>query len=133
LFDGHFTIDHVRSAVVELRITGAGNYSLHGESSMSQISRDPLELVRQAISEHQYPDGFALFLGTMFAPIQDRDEAGHGFTHKQGDLVRISTPRLGVLENRVTTSTAAPPWDFGLYDLMTNLSRRGLLAPTGAA
>jgi fumarylacetoacetate (FAA) hydrolase family protein len=94
---------------------------------MAEISRDPLDLVQQAISQHQYPDGFALFLGTMFAPIQDRDTPGSGFTHKKGDLVRVSTPSLGVLENKVTTCKQAPPWDFGIADLMTNLARRGLL------
>jgi fumarylacetoacetate (FAA) hydrolase family protein len=127
LFDAHFTLDDVRNAVVELEIQGADNYRLEGKSTMAEISRDPLELVRQTISEHQYPDGFALFLGTLFAPTQDRDEPGLGFTHKEGDVVRVSTPRLGVLENRVTTSKAAPPWNFGISDLMQNLARRGLL------
>jgi len=128
LFDDHFTMDHVRQAVVELEIQGQDNYRLEGKSTMAEISRDPLELVRQTISEHQYPDGFALFLGTLFAPTQDRDQPGHGFTHKEGDVVRVSTPRLGVLENRVTTSKAAPPWNFGISDLMQNLVRRGLLS-----
>jgi fumarylacetoacetate (FAA) hydrolase family protein len=127
LFDAQFTMDHVRSAVVELTIAGEDNYRLEGGSSMAEISRDPLDLVRQALSQHQYPDGFALFLGTMFAPIQDRDKPGLGFTHKRGDLVRVSTPSLGVLENKVTTCKEAPPWDFGIADLMTNLARRGLL------
>jgi fumarylacetoacetate (FAA) hydrolase family protein len=95
---------------------------------MREISRDPVELVRQAMSEHHYPDGFALFLGTLFAPIQDRDEPGRGFTHKPGDLVRISTPKLGSLVNRVTTSKAAAPWQFGVRELMRNLASRGLLA-----
>jgi fumarylacetoacetate (FAA) hydrolase family protein len=101
---------------------------MEGESSMSEISRDPEELVRQAMSEHHYPDGFALFLGTLFAPVQDRDEPGRGFTHKPGDRVSISTPRLGKLVNRVTTSPAAPPWTFGVRALMRNLAARGLLA-----
>ena len=127
LFDGKFTMDDVREAVIELEITGAENYRLEGRSTMSEISRDPLDLCRQAMSEHQYPDGFALFLGTMFAPTQDRDAIGRGFTHKVGDTVRISTPRLGVLENKVTTSDAAPPWTFGVGDLMRNLAARGLL------
>src|ERR1700756_744302 len=95
---------------------------------MDQISRDPLDLVRQAMSEHQYPDGFVLFLGTLFAPTQDRDEPGRGFTHKQGDVVRISSPRLGVLANEVTTSKAAAPWTFGIGALMRNLAARGLLS-----
>jgi fumarylacetoacetate (FAA) hydrolase family protein len=127
LFDERFTIDDVRQAVVELEITGADNYRLEGKSTMAEISRDPLELVRQTISEHQYPDGFVLFLGTLFAPTQDRDQPGYGFTHKEGDVVRVSTPRLGLLENRVTTCKAAPPWSFGIADLMSNLARRGLL------
>jgi fumarylacetoacetate (FAA) hydrolase family protein len=95
---------------------------------MAQISRPPAELVRQAMSEHHFPDGFALFLGTLFAPVQDRDEPGRGFTHKMGDLVTISTPKLGRLVNRVTTSKAAPAWTLGIAGLMRNLAGRGLLA-----
>ncbi len=127
LFDDRYTMDDVRSAVVELEIQGQDNYRLEGTSTMAEISRDPVELVRQTLSEHQYPDGFVLFLGTLFAPTQDRDEPGLGFTHKEGDLVRVTTPKLGVLENRVTTCKAAPPWTFGISDLMQNLVRRGLL------
>lgn len=127
LFDDRFTMDDVRTAVLELEIIGRDNYRLEGKSSMSEISRDPLDLVGQAMSEHQYPDGFALFLGTLFAPTQDRGELGRGFTHKEGDIVLISTPKLGVLENRVTSSKAAAPWAFGIGDLMRNLAARGLL------
>jgi len=127
LFDGKFTMDDVRQSVVELEIVGADKYRLEGRSKMSEISRDPLNLVAQTIKEHQYPDGFVLFLGTLFAPTQDRDNPGMGFTHKQGDVVRISTPRLGVLENKVTSSKAAPPWNFGIADLMKNLVKRGLI------
>jgi fumarylacetoacetate (FAA) hydrolase family protein len=127
LFDADFTMDQVRNAVVELTIEGEDNYRLEGKSSMAEISRDPLDLVHQALGQHQYPDGFVLFLGTMFAPIQDRDTPGLGFTHKTGDLVRVFTSSLGVLENKVTTCKQAPPWDFGISDLMTNLARRGLL------
>ncbi|TAJ71954.1 MAG: fumarylacetoacetate hydrolase [Phenylobacterium sp.] len=132
MFDAVFTVDDVRNARVDLVIQGADNYRLEGHSSMDQISRDPLELVRQALSEHQYPDGFALFLGTLFAPTQDRDVAGQGFTHKVGDVVRVSSPRLGVLENEVTTSKAAAPWSFGVGDLMRNLAGRGLLMARAA-
>ena len=127
LFDEDFTIDDVRNAEVELTIDGPEGYRLEGASSMNQISRDPLELVRQTLSEHQYPDGFALFLGTLFAPVQDRDEPGRGFTHKVGDRVAISTPRLGKLVNEVVTSKDAATWDFGVIALMTNLAARGLL------
>ena len=129
VFGGGFSMDDVRSAVVTLVVEGEEDgFRLDGQSSMDQISRDPAELVRQAMSEHHYPDGFALYLGTLFAPVQDRDEPGRGFTHKEGDLVRISTPRLGTLLNRVTTSKAAPAWTFGVGDLMRNLAGRGLLA-----
>lgn len=128
LFDGRFTINDVRGAVLELEISGDDGFRLSGQSRMSEISRDPEELVRQTLSEHQYPDGFALFLGTLFAPVEDRDEPGRGFTHKLGDLVRISTPKLGTLLNRVTTSKAAPPWNFGIRSLMRNLAQRGLLS-----
>ena len=128
LFDEAFTLDDVRSAVVDLEIAGADDFRLQGQSRMSEISRDPEELVRQAQSEHHYPDGFVLFLGTLFAPTQDRDEQGRGFTHKIGDEVRISSPKLGTLTNVVTTSRDAPAWKFGTRALMRNLAERGLLA-----
>jgi fumarylacetoacetate (FAA) hydrolase family protein len=131
LFDDKFTLDDVRSAVVELEIDGSDGFQLRGQSRMSEISRDPTELLRQAMSEHHYPDGFALFLGTLFAPTQDRDEEGRGFTHKPGDEVRISTAKLGTLVNTVTTSRDAPAWTFGTRALMRNLSERGLLAGAG--
>jgi len=128
LFDGRFTLDDVRSAVVELEIEGADGFRLQGQSRMSEISRDPEELAAQAQSEHHYPDGFVLFLGTLFAPTKDRDEPGRGFTHKIGDEVRISTPKLGTLANIVSTSRDAPPFEFGTRALMRNLASRGLLA-----
>lgn len=130
MFDGRFTLDDVRQAVVRLEIKGDEGFVLEGQSTMSQISRDPTELVGQTIGKHHhYPDGFALFLGTMFAPIVDRDTAGQGFTHKSGDVVRVSSEKLGILENKVTTCDQAPPWNFGIADLMRNLARRGLLNP----
>jgi fumarylacetoacetate (FAA) hydrolase family protein len=127
VFDDTFTIDDVRSAVLDLKIDGPEGYELIGRSTMSEISRDPLDLVRQAMSEHHYPDGFVLMLGTLFAPTQDRDVPGRGFTHKVGDVVKVSTPKLGCLENRVTTSKDARHWNFGIADLMQNLAERGLL------
>jgi fumarylacetoacetate (FAA) hydrolase family protein len=132
LFDDGFTLDDVRSAVVELEIAGEDDFRLQGQSRMSEISRDPAELVRQAMSEHHYPDGFVLFLGTLFAPTDDRDEPGRGFTHKIGDEVRISTPKLGTLANTVSTSRDAPPWEFGTRALMRNLAARGLLEEVNA-
>lgn len=130
LFDDGFGMDDVRSATVRLEVEGTDGFVMTGESSMSLISRDPEELVRQTLSAHQYPDGFALYLGTMFAPIEDRDAPGKGFTHKIGDRVRVSSDKLGVLENIVATCDQAPPWKFGVMELMRNLAGRGLLGAT---
>jgi len=127
LFDGSFTIDDVRTANVDLLIEGPDGYRLEGTNDMGQISRDPLELVRQTLSEQHFPDGFALFCGTLFAPVQDRDEAGQGFTHKLGDRVTISSRKLGRLANTVTTSRDAAPWTVGIAALMRNLASRGLI------
>ncbi len=129
LFDAHYSLADVRSAVVRLRVEGEDGYVLEGESSMAQISRDPLELVEAAMgTTHQYPDGLMLFCGTMFAPVQDRDVPGIGFTHKLGDRVTISSERLGALVNRVERSDRMAPWVFGIGALMRNLAQRGLLA-----
>jgi fumarylacetoacetate (FAA) hydrolase family protein len=128
LFDGRFGIDDVRQAELALEIAGTDGFALEGTSPMNRISRDPLDIVTHAWGPyHQYPDGFMLFLGTMFAPVKDRGAPGMGFTHKVGDLVSISTPKLGRLVNRVTTSDRAAPWTFGIGALMHNLAVRGLL------
>ena len=127
LFDDNFTIDDVRTANVDLLIEGTDGYRLEGTNIMAQISRDPLELVRQTLSEHHYPDGFVLFCGTLFAPTQDRDHPGQGFTHKLGDRVTISSRRIGSLSNQVTTSRDAPPWRVGIAAFMRNLAERGLI------
>src|SRR5262249_39366106 len=128
LFDAGFGIDDVRRCDLSLEVLGADGFRLEGSSSLSKMSRDPLDIVAQAIgANHAYPDGLMLFLGTMFAPTQDRHGPGQGFTHVVGDLVRISTPQLGTLLNRVTTSDRAKPWTFGISALMQSLARRGLL------
>lgn len=128
LFDSTFTLDHVRAAVVELQIDGPGGFRLSGRSTMQDISRDPLDLVAQTINgNHQYPDGFVLFLGTLFAPVEDRHEPGRGFTHEVGDVVRVSSTKLGTLVNTVVTCDTAPPWEVGIAALMRNLAARGLL------
>ncbi len=131
LFDAGFTIDDVRRCDLAMTVTGPESptaFEMHGSSSLAKISRDPLDLVAQAIGKnHQYPDGFMLFLGTMFAPTQDRHGPGLGFTHVVGDVVSVSAPQLGTLVNRVTTSDRAEPWTFGVSALMQNLARRGLL------
>ncbi|MGD9538920.1 MAG: fumarylacetoacetate hydrolase family protein [Alphaproteobacteria bacterium] len=132
LFDDGFTLDDVRRARLTLDVEGEDGFHLKGASSMSEISRDPADLVAQTHNRnHQYPDGVALFTGTMFAPIEDRRAPGMGFTHKLGDVVRIASPRLGRLENRVTTSDRARPWTLGVTQLMDNLARRGLLGQAG--
>ncbi|WP_159981527.1 MULTISPECIES: fumarylacetoacetate hydrolase family protein [unclassified Novosphingobium] len=127
LFDAGYTMAEVENAKVLLRIEGPEGFLLEGESRMAEISRPPLDLLRQAFSEHQYPDGIVLFLGTLFAPTQDRDTQGRGFTHKVGDVVTISSERLGTLVNTVATSRDAPAWETGISALYRSLAARGLL------
>ena len=128
LFDDDFGIDDVRACDLAMRVEGREGFTLTGSSSMSMISRDPLDLVAHAIGpNHQYPDGLVLFLGTMFAPTKDRFGPGQGFTHAVGDIVTIATPKLGALVNRVNHSDKIRPWAFGVGALMRNLAKRGLL------
>jgi fumarylacetoacetate (FAA) hydrolase family protein len=128
LFDATFGLDDVRKAELDLKVIGEDGFVLNGKSSMSKISRDPTDLVRQTCgAHHQYPDGFMLFLGTLFAPTQDRDALNQGFTHKIGDVVEISSAGLGSLVNTVRLSNECPPWTFGISALMANLAKRGLL------
>jgi len=127
LFDAGFGLADVRREKVVLRVDGPEGFVLEGLNSMEFISREPQDIVDQAIAAHQYPDGFMLFLGTLFAPTQDRDAPGAGFTHKVGDRVSIRSARLGELCNRVNHSEKAAPWTFGLRAFMANLAQRGLL------
>ncbi|WP_433124873.1 fumarylacetoacetate hydrolase family protein [Micromonospora sp. CA-240977] len=128
LFDERFDLERVRELEVSLDIHGVDGFHLEAVSEMTRMSRDPAELVRQLIGpHHRYPDGAALMLGTMFAPTQDRDRPGEGFTHKIDDVVRIGCPALGTLVNRVRHAQECEPWQFGVRDLMGNLVRRGLL------
>jgi len=128
LFDQSFSLDDVRKMDVGLTVTGQDGFVLDGHSSISKISRDPTDLVAQTIgSVHQYPDGFALFLGTMFAPVKDRDAPGQGFTHKRDDIVTIAAPQLGKLVNRMRASDDCEPWTFGIGALMKNLAQRKVL------
>ena len=132
LFDATLSLDHIRRATVRLTVEGPDGFRVEGENLLSHISRDPLELVAATCgSEHQYPDGFMLFLGTMYVPTADRLGPGSGFTHKNGDVVRIACDELGALVNRVTTSDQAPPWTFGARALMRSLAARGLLTGGG--
>lgn len=127
-FDGGFTLDDVRSARVDLIVEGADGYRLEGASRMEKISRDPADLAGQALNaHHSYPDGLVLFLGTLFAPSEDRDAPGQGFTHHMDDVVTIRSPKLGALVNRIRPTDACEPWRFGVSHLMRNLASRQLL------
>ncbi|MGV8882989.1 MAG: fumarylacetoacetate hydrolase family protein [Rhodoglobus sp.] len=128
LFDATYSIDDVRRSVVTLTVEGADGYRLEASSPLEKISRDPVDLVEQVIgAHHQYPDGFVLYLGTLFAPVDDRDEVGRGFSHHLDDVVSIAEPRLGALINRVRHSETVAPWTFGIDALYRNLAARGLL------
>jgi fumarylacetoacetate (FAA) hydrolase family protein len=128
LFDASFSLDDVRAMQVDLVVEGEDGYRLEGGSSIAKISRDPADLVTQMMgASHQYPDGAVLFLGTMFAPVADRDAPGKGFTHKPGDIVTVAAGKLGRLTNRMRHCQDCPPWTFGAGHLMRNLARRGLI------
>jgi fumarylacetoacetate (FAA) hydrolase family protein len=128
LFDEHFSLNDIENATLTMSVTGTDGFEMSGRSNMAEISRKPANLVAQTCNEsHQYPDGFMLFLGTMFAPTKDRAQKGSGFTHKPGDVVEISTPLLGTLRNTVVYSDEAAPWTYGTRMLMRNLAKRGLL------
>jgi fumarylacetoacetate (FAA) hydrolase family protein len=127
-FDAGFTLDHVRRTTVTLTVAGEDGFTLEGSSSIAKISRDPADLAAQMIGpHHQYPDGAALYLGTMFAPIKDRGAPGGGFTHKYGDIVTIAAPELGSLVNRMKRTDECEPWTYGASHLMRHLAKRGLL------
>ncbi len=128
LFDKSFSLDDVRQMEVRMTIDGEDGFHLYALSSLSRISRDPSDLVEQLMgAHHQYPDGVVLFLGTMFAPTEDRDIPGMGFSHKVGDVVTIKSDKLGVLANRMRHTNDCAPWDFGVSQLMRNLAGRRLI------
>ncbi len=127
-FDVRFTLDAIRRTTVSLRVAGTDGFVLQGASSIAMISRDPADLVAQMVNaHHRYPDGAVLFLGTMFAPVEDRDAVGKGFTHKSGDIVTIAAPELGKLVNRMRPTDQCEAWTFGVGALMRNLAGRGVL------
>jgi fumarylacetoacetate (FAA) hydrolase family protein len=127
LCDDDYSVDDMRRAEIELIVAGADNFRLEETSSLEKISRDLTDLAAQAFDCHQYPDGLILFTGTMFAPIQDRDGPGLGFTHHAGDIVSIAEPRLGRLVNRVGMASDVPQWTYGVTALLRNLHRRNVL------
>jgi fumarylacetoacetate (FAA) hydrolase family protein len=128
LLDERYTVADLRRTRIDVEVTGADGFGVKGSYGLTQISRDPLDLAAQAVNRnHQYPDGVVLFLGTAFAPTQDRREPGHGFTHEVGDVVTVSSPSLGALSNRIDYCDRIAPWTFGVADLMRNLAARGLL------
>ena len=128
LFDAGFTLDDIRQTTVSLSVEGEDGFRLEGTSSIAKISRDPADLVAQMVNaHHRFPDGAVLFLGTMFAPVEDRDAPGKGFTHKTGDVVTIAAPKLGRLVNKMLPTDQCETWSFGVGALMRNLAGRGLL------
>jgi fumarylacetoacetate (FAA) hydrolase family protein len=127
-FDATFSLDDLRVSELKLTVEGDDGFRLEGSSTLTKISRDLADLAGQMLNRnHQYPDGAVLYTGTLFAPIEDRDAPGKGFTHKFGDVVTISAPKLGALVNRMKRSDECPPWTFGISHLMRNLAERGLL------
>ena len=134
LFDGDFTLDILRDEEILLYVTGKDGFELEGRNSLSRISRPFEELVRATIGDHhQYPDGFALYTGTLFAPTTDRDEPGQGFTHKDGDLVQIHSDHLGTLVNTVAAAEELAPWTFGLGELLRYLAETRAPRPDAGA
>jgi len=130
LFDDGFDLDRLRAETVTLHVEGTDGFVMDAESHLARISRDPADLAAQALgATHQYPDGLVLYLGTMFAPTEDRDAPGHGFTHHVDDVVRIASPALGGLVNRVKRTETIEPWTYGVHALMSSLAARGLLTP----
>lgn len=128
LLDQRFTLGDLRSLRVDIEVAGSDGFEAKGGYDLTQISRDPLDLAAQAVNRnHQYPDGIVLFLGTAFAPTQDRGEPGRGFTHELGDVVTISSPKLGALSNRINYCNRIAPWTYGVSDLLRNLAARGLI------
>jgi fumarylacetoacetate (FAA) hydrolase family protein len=129
VFDDNYTVDDARRTEIALEVRGAHDgFALRGTSSVDRISRPFEELLGHTLGpHHQYPDGFVLFTGTLFAPTEDRDEPGKGFTHHEGDTVSISSERLGTLVNTVTAAEDAPPWTTGITALFAGLARRGHL------
>ena len=128
LFDETFRLDDVRCCDIALHVEGPDGFILDDVSSLSKIGRDLADLAAQTLNaDHQYPDGFVLYTGTMFAPTKDRGAAGLGFTHAVGDVVEIASPKLGTLRNTVRHTHDLPPWNFGIADLMRSLTARGLL------
>jgi fumarylacetoacetate (FAA) hydrolase family protein len=131
VLDETFTLDTARRLSFETVVEGRDGFRTTHTTHVGEISRDLADLAGQAIGRfHKYPDGVVLFVGTMFAPVDDRGEPGSGFTHKVGDTVRISAPALGALVNEVVHCDQAEPWSFGAGALMANLARRGLLGRT---
>lgn len=131
VFDETFSLDDARQMEITLTVEGPEGFSLHGLNAVSALSRSFEDLVRAAHGEHhQYPDGFVLFTGTLFAPTQDRDVPGEGFTHKLGDVVTIANGSLGALVNQVGRAEELPPWTYGIRDLVRDVAE---LKATGRA
>ncbi|WP_413249447.1 fumarylacetoacetate hydrolase family protein [Sinomonas flava] len=123
LFGGDFTLETLRDEEITLTVDGQDGFRLRGQNSLSRISRPFEDLISAAFGDHhQYPDGFALFTGTLFAPTHDRDAPRQGFTHHLGDVVTIASPHLGSLVNVTARAEELTPWTFGVRRLMEYLA-----------
>ncbi len=115
VFDNHVTLDTISHETIHLSVQGEDGFVMTGTNSVEKISRPLESLVAQTIGDHhQYPDGFVLFTGTLFAPTQDRGTDGAGFTHAPGDVVSVWSEHLGLLRNTTGVSEHLPPWEFGI-------------------
>ncbi|SEB54649.1 Fumarylacetoacetate (FAA) hydrolase family protein [Paramicrobacterium humi] len=125
LFHDSFALEDAREERLQLRVTGAADgYELVGENNVARLSRSFERLLSATHGDHhQYPDGFALYTGTLFAPVQDRGAPGEGFTHRLGDQVNISSEHLGALINEVGAAEQLPRWEFGIRSLMDYLQQ----------
>jgi fumarylacetoacetate (FAA) hydrolase family protein len=126
LFDKTFTLETVSSEVIQLSVTGKDGFTMKGTNSVAEISRTLPDLIKAVHGTyHQYPDGFALYTGTLFSPTDDRDVPGSGFTHKAGDRVEISSPHLGSLVNTTEETEKLKPWVFGIREMFNYLTKIG--------
>ena len=125
VFDTAVTLDTLAEETIHLEVVGDDGFVMTGTNSVSHISRPLRQLVDQTVGlHHQYPDGLVLFTGTLFAPTQDRDTPGSGFTHKPSDRVSIWSTHLGLLSNTTGVTEELPPWEFGINAFLDYALRR---------
>ena len=82
---------------IELRISRAGTVVFHGTTNLSNLKREPEELVEYLFRDNLFPYGCFLLTGTGIVPPDE-------FTLAPGDEVRITIEPIGTLANRVVRS-----------------------------